>query len=586
MKINYKEITNHNPLIIGETACGHNGKLENLKKLILICKRAGLKTIKFQIFTLDERSTPKSKEEKIFKNLILNEPEWKKSVKFAHKNGLFVFADIFGMKSLEIAKNSKVDGFKIHSEDTLNYPLIEKVMRLNRITIISAGGSYRSELFSLINYLKEKNLNNNLILMAGYQVFPTPFASHSLKEVYDLLKKYKKFNLKIGFSDHVKGGIEESFFLPISAISSGAEVIEKHFTINRKLKLTDHYSSMNPDELKKFVLKIKNYSKLHYPITDLSKVELKYRKMFKKYPCFKFKKKRGDIINQRDIVYRKHKIGGQSMNLENIIGKKILTDVQKDSPLNLKDIEQKVGAIIVSRMTSDRLPGKAIKKICGKEAIVILINRIKKIKKCDKIILATSTDISDDPLEEIAKREKIEIFRGSLENVALRYYEAAKKFSLDQIYRITGDAIFCDEIMLEKALESQISKCTDVTFIKNMPYGTAKEVFSFKTIELIAKYAKVGSNTEYLEWFLENKRNFNVGNIKSNYKFKKDIRLTLDFKEDLDQLNKIYSNFHSKEHVTLEEAIKYLNKNPKIINMNNHLIAKFKKTEKNTELNI
>ena len=55
---------------------------------------------------------------------------------------------------------------------------------LNKITIISTGGAYRSELFSLINYLERKNLANNLILMAGYQVFPTPFASHSLKEIW------------------------------------------------------------------------------------------------------------------------------------------------------------------------------------------------------------------------------------------------------------------------------------------------------------------------------------------------------------------------------------------------------------------
>ena len=81
-----------------------------------------------------------------------------KSVKFAHKKGLFVFADIFGTKSFEIAKNSRVDGFKIHSEDTLNYPLIKKVLRLNKITIISTGGAYRSELFSLINYLERKIL--------------------------------------------------------------------------------------------------------------------------------------------------------------------------------------------------------------------------------------------------------------------------------------------------------------------------------------------------------------------------------------------------------------------------------------------
>ena len=143
--------------------------------MILIGKKAGLKTIKFQIFTLDERSTPKSKEEKNFKNLTLNEQEWKKSVKFAHKKGLFVFADIFGTKSFEIAKNSRVDGFKIHSEDTLNYPLIKKVLMLNKITIISTGGAYRSVGDKLS---REKNLANNLILMAGYQVFPTIHLTH------------------------------------------------------------------------------------------------------------------------------------------------------------------------------------------------------------------------------------------------------------------------------------------------------------------------------------------------------------------------------------------------------------------------
>ena len=67
MKINYKEISNHNPLIIGETACGHNGRVENLKKLILICKKSGLKTIKFQIFTLRKDQYRKARRKKFLK---------------------------------------------------------------------------------------------------------------------------------------------------------------------------------------------------------------------------------------------------------------------------------------------------------------------------------------------------------------------------------------------------------------------------------------------------------------------------------------------------------------------------------------
>ena len=120
-----------------------------------------------------------------------------------------------------------------------------------------------------------------------------------------------------------------------------------------------------------------------------------------------------------------------------------------------------------------------------------------------------------------------------------------------------------------------------------MPYGTAKEVFNFRTIEAISKYAKIPSNTEYLEWFLENSRNFKVGYIKSPYKFNKRIRLTLDFKEDLLQLNKIFSALkHLKGEFSLKDVLKYLDKNPKIIDINGHLNPKFKKKQINTELKI
>ena len=113
MKIEFKKIKQNNPLLIAETACGHNGDIKKLIKLINIAKNSGIKAIKFQIFKLDERSVPNSKEEKIFKNLTLSESEWKKAVNWAHKKKLFVFADIFGLDSLNLAEKIKVDGYKI-----------------------------------------------------------------------------------------------------------------------------------------------------------------------------------------------------------------------------------------------------------------------------------------------------------------------------------------------------------------------------------------------------------------------------------------------------------------------------------------
>ena len=125
---------------------------------------------------------------------------------------------------------------------------------------------------------------------------------------------------------------------------------------------------------------------------------------------------------------------------------------------------QKIGIIVVARVTSTRLPNKAICKILDQESIRVLLKRLKRIKNSNEIILATSIDKSDDILEEIAFKEKVNFYRGSLNNVALRFYEAAKKYKLDQIARVTGDAILCDEIMLEKAIDNQLVKGCDVTF--------------------------------------------------------------------------------------------------------------------------
>ena len=572
------------PCIIAETACGHDGNFKKLQTLINIAKKSGSKVIKFQIYKLRERANKDTKEEKIFKKLLLSDFEWKKAVNFAHKKSMFVFADIFGYESLKLAEKINVDAYKIHSEDTLNFDFIKKVIKTNKIVMIGIGGSHRIEIKSLLDYLKNENLINKVILMTGVQTFPTPLEAHSISEIHDLINKYSKYNIRVGFSDHVIGGSEESFFLPLMALSAGAVVIEKHFTTNRKLKQTDYHSSLNQNELKLFLQQVEKFKQVLKPIKQFSKWEKSYRKMFKKSPVIKKKKLKGEIIKPSDIFYSKDSSFPQSLNLTQVCNKKINKEMKIGSVISLKNINQKVGIVIVARMSSNRFPGKALKKICGRESIACLIDRMKRVKNANEIILATSTDKSDDVLEKIAKREGINFFRGSLENVASRYYESAKKFKLDQIVRITGDAIVCDEIMLDKAIKVQIDKGSDVVFMKNMPYGTAKEIFSFRTIQAIATTALQPNNTEYLEWFLENSRNFKVEYIKSPYKFQKNIRLTLDYQKDLILLNKVYEGLKNKKDFKLSDILEFLKKNKKIITINNHIKPKFKKNEINTNL--
>ena len=120
-----------------------------------------------------------------------------------------------------------------------------------------------------------------------------------------------------------------------------------------------------------------------------------------------------------------------------------------------------------------------------------------------------------------------------------------------------------------------------------MPYGTAKEVMNYKTIKIISQKSIVKENTEYLEWFLENSRNFKVNYIYSKYKFDKSTRLTLDFKEDLILFDRIFKHFNDKHaKFNLNQVLSLLNKYKSLIKINNFLTPKYKKKQINTELNI
>ena len=141
--------------------------------------------------------------------------------------------------------------------------------------------------------------------------------------------------------------------------------------------------------------------------------------------------------------------------------------------------------------------------------------------------------------------------------------------------------------MLDKAVISHLDKNADVTFIKNMPYGTAKEVISKKTLKIINQKSADKKATEYLEFFLENKKYFKVNYIKSNYRFNKNIRLTLDFPEDRLLFDKIYKHFKDQNSdFTLKDTLKLLKKKPNLIKINSFIKPKFLKSEINTSLKI
>ena len=147
--------------------------------------------------------------------------------------------------------------------------------------------------------------------------------------------------------------------------------------------------------------------------------------------------------------------------------------------------------------------------------------------------------------------------------------------------RITGDAICSDYEMIDKIIDSHLESGCDVTFMKNMPFGTHNQVVSINTIKTIIQHAVTPENTEYLEYYLENDRYFNINYLDSEYDYDIRTRITLDYQEDYNFLSEIYSRFDTTEK--FKNILDYINENPKLIEINTH---KIQKTPSNQNLNV
>jgi len=565
------------PLIIAELACGHDGNVGQFKALIDGAKRCGVSVVKSQIFEVHERVTKDHPEWDIFNKLYFSVEDWRSIREYITQKNMYLYADVFGYESLNIAKLLDVDGLKIHSEDLLNYHFIEQVLLLGKPTLIGVGGAHRLEIYNLLEFLSKKGLTDQIILMPGVQNFPTATSGHSLTEISDLCEKYAdRYKVKIGCADHIDGGDKMSGIFPLMALSHGSSIIEKHFTIDRHLRWEDYESALDEANFSDFVKNVQTSLPWLNKVSSLSSGEKEYRKRFKKTPVIAKSVFTDQVIDIDCFTYVKDtekKIPLSSLQLVGqVAGRNLLPGeyIRRDMVNNC------VGAVIVSRCSSSRLPDKALVDVAGKPSLCWLIERIKKCKNIDRVVLATSTSEEDDQLAEIAGMCGVDFFRGDLENVSNRFLKCADEYGFDHIVRITGDDLLRDEVMIDKLIESHLFNSSDVSITAGMPYGGQTEIFTYDVIKAIKENVENPTDTEYLEWFLQNNRLFNVNYIHCDYEFSEAARLTLDYEEDRLFFETIFKALAPNgEHFLIPNAMKWIIDNPQVMEINSNRMPRY-----------
>jgi len=240
--------------------------------------------------------------------------------------------------------------------------------------------------------------------------------------------------------------------------------------------------------------------------------------------------------------------------------------------------KNKIGIIIQARMGATRLPGKMTKKIGGKTVLDHVIDRIKKVKGCDTLILATTNSKSDNVLERIGKKANILVYRGSERDVLDRYFQAAKLHGLNVVVRITGDCPFLDVGFTGDTIKAYLNGRYD--YVSNchppsLPDGLDAEVCSFKALKKIWKDAKLPIEREHVfPYILSNPNKFKIFNVSYDRDLSH-LRLTLDEQADLVLLRKVYKKLYKENsNFGLKEITRLFETKPELIDINRNVVAK------------
>jgi N,N'-diacetyllegionaminate synthase len=322
--------------IIAELAQGFEGNLTQAKILLKAASTSGADIAKFQLVYADELATSDYIHYKLFKSLEMSDNEWKDLYDYSREFKIELNFDIFGKKSLKLSEKLGIKGIKLHGTDITNIGLLREVAKSKIKKIyLGAGGSNLDEIKLALSILK----NKNIILLLGFQSYPTPDCDNQISRVSYLKNILGNGNVEIGFADHANPNSSLSIALAAIAIGAGSTVIEKHLTLGKVMKLEDHESALNPDEFSNFTKTIKLcYKALGLISTsndfNMSKSEKSYRKMIRRHVTSSRDIKKDTVILAEDLVLKRTSSEIFIHDINTVLNKIVSEDIKKNTAIN------------------------------------------------------------------------------------------------------------------------------------------------------------------------------------------------------------------------------------------------------------
>lgn len=329
--VNYYDIAKKN----------HISNLEAAKLMVKKAKEAGIHGVKFQSYkaeTLAVKESPAywdmseestSSQYELFQKFdSFGEREYRELAEYCGKQGIEFLSTAFDVESTDYLEEL-VEIYKISSSDLNNLPFVEYQARKGKPMILSAGASNAEEIDRAITAVRKYN-QEPIVLMHCVLEYPTPYEHANLNKIVSLKERYP--DLIIGYSDHTKPDVHSDIIK--TAYYLGAQVVEKHFTLDKNLPGNDHYHAMDPKDAEQILKGIAFMEEIRggYELECLES-EQKARKNARRSLISAEKIKRGTRIEKSMLTWKRPGTGISPEDMEKLVGKKAKEDILEDTIL-------------------------------------------------------------------------------------------------------------------------------------------------------------------------------------------------------------------------------------------------------------
>lgn len=322
--------------MMAETASSHEGRAELALSLLHAAVSAGADLIKFQLLRGDDLLTPDHPKYGAFQQIQMEPAAWREIASEGARLGARLVAEVFDEASLDLASTLPFVALKIHSTDLGNPRMLDAVAGDGRPVFVSTGGATFDEVGIALDRLDRGR--GGTVLLHGFQSFPTRLEDSNLRQIGVLRQR---FGRPVGYADHVDGDSSMAMLLPIMALGAGARVLEKHLTLDRRLKGRDYYSALNPDEFARLVALMHDADVALGRADDtLSGAELEYRALMKKTTVARQNLPVGHVLSDMDLAFRRAPLTGVApMDAPTLVGRRLSRPLAANAVVTPADTE-------------------------------------------------------------------------------------------------------------------------------------------------------------------------------------------------------------------------------------------------------